>query len=156
MDAKARILIVEDNALLLDTYSTFFTNANFEVYTAVNGLDALGLIMAGDFKVVFTDYSMPLLNGVELITKCQALPKKLPAFILNIDRSDLQKIGDTSRFFAVLCKGTDAVRLLATVEKSIVQTTLVHEDALMSLFEMSQSRLYLEKLCITPQPEFNL
>ena len=126
MQVHAKILVAEDNDMLRETYEEFFTNASFEVCSAKNGADALDLIKSNDYDIVFTDYSMPLLNGVELLAKCLFLNKKLPLFILNTGYSDLDNLGDTSKFFAVLRKGTDAVKLLATVEKAIERADVVH------------------------------
>ena len=123
---SAKKLIAENDDVLLEAYANFFTNANFEVVTASNGVDALVLIKSNNYDIVLADNCMPLLTGVELLAKCQVLAKKLPKFILNTGHSDFGCLGDTSNFFAVLRKGTDAVKLLATVEKAIGRTVLVH------------------------------
>ena len=94
--------------------------------TATNGVEALVLLIGNDYDIVLTDNFMPFLTGVELLAQCQTLTKKLPIFILNTGHSDLRSLGDTSKFFAVLRKGTDAVKLLATVEKALERVVQVH------------------------------
>ncbi len=115
----AKILIAEDNEMLREAYADFFVNARYEVATAKNGSDALDLIKVNDYDIVFTDYDMPYLNGVELLARCQVLEKKLPAFILNTGNDHAKKLGDTSKFSAVLRKGTDVVKLLHTLESAL-------------------------------------
>ena len=117
----SKILIADDDELLREAYADFFSSAQYEVATAKNGSDALDLIKANDYDIVFTDYDMPYLNGVELVARCQALEKKLPAFILHTGHAHTKKLGDTSKFSAVLRKGTDVVKLLHTLESVLAQ-----------------------------------
>lgn len=105
--------------MLREAYAEFFANANFKVATAFNGYEAFNLIKINEYDLVFTDYSMPLLTGIELLEKCQNIEKKMPPFILNTGHSCLKNLGDLSKFTAVLRKGTDVVTLLATLESAI-------------------------------------
>ena len=121
----SKILIADDDELLREAYADFFASAQYEVATAKNGSDALDLIKANDYDIVFTDYDMPYLNGVELVARCQVLEKKLPAFILITGHAHTKQLGDTSKFSAVLRKGTDVVKLLSTLENALAQSITV-------------------------------
>ena len=71
-----KILIVDDDELLLNIYATNFKEIGFEVFTAHDGLEAWEMISAGNIPdLLFTGITMPRLTGFELITKMRADPK---------------------------------------------------------------------------------
>ena len=73
---KKKILIVDDDKLLLGTYSSVFQAHGFEVVTAENGEDALRILQKGTIPdIVFTGIMMPKMGGFELIEKMRADPK---------------------------------------------------------------------------------
>ena len=71
-----KILIVDDDELLLGIYAKNFRDEGFEVFTAHDGEEAWKMISAGNIpSVVFTGIIMPRLSGFELIAKMQSDPK---------------------------------------------------------------------------------
>lgn len=71
-----KILIVDDDELLLGIYASNFKDVGFEVFTAHDGLEAWEIISAGNIPdLLFTGIIMPRLTGFELIAKMQADPK---------------------------------------------------------------------------------
>lgn len=68
-----KILIVDDDELLLGIYAANFKDVGFEVFTAHDGLEAWEMISAGNIPdLLFTGITMPRLTGFELIAKMQA------------------------------------------------------------------------------------
>lgn len=68
-----KILIVDDDELLLSIYATNFKDVGFEVFIAHDGLEAWEIISAGNIPdVLFTGITMPRLTGFELIAKMKA------------------------------------------------------------------------------------
>ena len=57
------ILMLEDDPDLATTLKEFFLNEGFAVTHAVNGVDGLKRIMAGDFNLILCDMLMPHLAG---------------------------------------------------------------------------------------------
>ena len=71
-----KILIVDDDELLLGIYAKNFRDDGFDVLTTHDGQDAWELISSGNVPdVIFTGITMPRLTGFELIAKLQADPK---------------------------------------------------------------------------------
>ena len=71
-----KILIVDDDELLLGIYAANFKEVGFEVFTAHDGEEAWEIISAGNIPdLLFTGITMPRLTGFELIAKMQADPK---------------------------------------------------------------------------------
>jgi DNA-binding response OmpR family regulator len=63
MSTKQKILLIEDDKMLLEMYTAKFTREGFEIATAENGSD--GLKAARDMKpdMVLLDIIMPKLDG---------------------------------------------------------------------------------------------
>lgn len=67
---KKKILIVDDDNFLLDMYALKFSQNNFEVHTAPNGVDALEKLRDKWCPdVLLMDIIMPGMNGFEALAK---------------------------------------------------------------------------------------
>lgn len=64
---KERILIVDDEPLILEMVATYVTTLGFEVQTASNGLEAIGKLRSEPFTILLTDIKMPEMDGFELM-----------------------------------------------------------------------------------------
>jgi CheY-like chemotaxis protein len=64
---RARILAVDDEAVILDSFRKILVLAGFNVDTVENGPEALGLVQRRDYDFVFTDLKMPGMEGVEVV-----------------------------------------------------------------------------------------
>lgn len=72
LQGTGRLLVVEDIELVREFTTDFLTGAGFQVETAKNGEEALQKLAEKNFDLVFTDFNMPGLNGVELIERIHA------------------------------------------------------------------------------------
>jgi CheY-like chemotaxis protein len=64
---KARILAVDDEPVVLDSFRRILVLAGYNVDTVENGPEALGLVQRRDYDFVFTDLKMPGMDGVEVV-----------------------------------------------------------------------------------------
>lgn len=64
---KERILIVDDEPLILEMVASYVTTLGFEVQTASNGLEAIGKLRSEPFTILLTDIKMPEMDGFELM-----------------------------------------------------------------------------------------
>ncbi len=70
---KKKILIVDDDSFLLDMYALKFSQNNFEVHTATNGLQAIEKLKDGlKPDVMLVDIIMPEMDGFEMLEKVNA------------------------------------------------------------------------------------
>jgi DNA-binding response OmpR family regulator len=67
MNSGGHILIVDDEASLRQTLARILQRADFEVTTAANGKEALGLLAQQSFDLVYLDIRMPDMNGLEVL-----------------------------------------------------------------------------------------
>ncbi len=63
----ARILAVDDEAVILDSFRKILVLAGYSVDTVESGPEALGLVQKRDYDFVFTDLKMPGMDGVEVV-----------------------------------------------------------------------------------------
>lgn len=67
---KKKILLVDDDSFLLDMYSFKFSQNNFDVFTALNGVLALEKLKEGlNPDVLLIDVIMPELDGFQTLAK---------------------------------------------------------------------------------------
>ena len=63
---KARILAVDDEPIVLDSFRKILVIAGYSVDTVETGAEAVGLVRKNDYDFVFTDFKMPEMDGVEV------------------------------------------------------------------------------------------
>ena len=66
-NARARILAVDDEAIVLDSFRKILVLEGFSVDTVQSGPEALTLLRERDYEFVFTDLKMPGMDGVEVV-----------------------------------------------------------------------------------------
>jgi CheY-like chemotaxis protein len=90
--------------------------SRFEIITATNGIQALGLIESHDPKLVVSDIRMPKMDGIELLLNCRKLFPNLPIILVSAFFSD--ELAQTARSFgaaALLHKPVDLDSMVATI-----------------------------------------
>lgn len=70
----AKILTVDDSASIRLTTRVTLSNAGYGVTEAVDGLDGLAKLKAGEFDLVVTDLNMPNMDGLSMIRELRKLP----------------------------------------------------------------------------------
>lgn len=66
-DPRARILAVDDEAVVLDSFRRILVLEGYNVDTVETGPEALGLLHVHDYDFVFTDLKMAEMDGVEVV-----------------------------------------------------------------------------------------
>lgn len=70
----SKILLVDDDELILKVINRILTKEGYEVKTATNGKDALELIETEKYDLLITDLMMPYSNGFEVISRFKQHP----------------------------------------------------------------------------------
>jgi len=89
--ANRKIVIVDDEPLLVEILSEHFLAAGWEVAGATNGHEALKKIVEFQPTVLLSDINMPGLDGLELLETLYKQESQLPVILLSGYR-DLQKM----------------------------------------------------------------
>jgi CheY-like chemotaxis protein len=66
-DPVGRILCVDDEAVVLDSFRKILVMGGFSVDTVGTGQEALALVQANHYDFVFTDLKMPAMPGLEVV-----------------------------------------------------------------------------------------
>ncbi len=79
---KARILAVDDEEIILNSFRKVLVYAGYSIDTVEKGAEALGLIRRNDYDFVFTDLKMPGMDGVELTKAVKHLRPDIDVIVI--------------------------------------------------------------------------
>ena len=79
---KARILCVDDEDVILDSFRKILVLDGYCVDTVNSGREALGLIQVRQYDFVFTDLKMPEMDGVEVTKAVKSLRPDIDVIII--------------------------------------------------------------------------
>ena len=122
-----KILVVDDEELLIKSMNKLLEKQGYQVYTAKNGLDAQVLAEEEDFDLVICDIRMPGQNGVETVKAIKEIVKSnqkkdMPViFISGFADDNVQEEAEKLKPLAYLMKPFDIKELIQTVQKGIGQ-----------------------------------
>lgn len=83
-----RVLVVDDEENLLQSLSKFISKIFDVVDIATSGIEALELYHKNAYDIVFTDITMPKMNGWELISKIREDKKKVFIIVLTASETN--------------------------------------------------------------------
>ena len=80
---QGTILIVDDEPLIQDLLvEMLHSSGDYEIYTALDGRQALERCESTDLDLIFTDLRMPRMNGMELLAELHRRNANIPVVIL--------------------------------------------------------------------------
>ena len=71
-----RILVIDDEALVIESLKKLLKKKGYDVSIAKNGLEAMQRIEEGGFDLIVSDIRMPDMNGIEIIKKIREYLKQ--------------------------------------------------------------------------------
>ena len=116
------VLIVEDNALVVEMYRSALKSLAVQLLEARNGDDALQLAALHRPALVIMDILLPGASGYEVLKKIRALPHALPAPVLAVTNaataSDKAKIKEAG-FDALIPKPINIQNFVAEIRRHL-------------------------------------
>ncbi len=79
---KARILVVDDEAVVRNVLSDLFSCLDYQVETASSGLEAVRLFAPGVFDCIISDCAMRGMSGLQLLESVRYQDRKVVFFII--------------------------------------------------------------------------
>jgi signal transduction histidine kinase/DNA-binding response OmpR family regulator len=70
-DSAARILVIDDEERMCDSLKALLTTVGYEVETAIDGDEALEIILSKEFDVILSDIKLPGKDGLELLREAK-------------------------------------------------------------------------------------
>lgn len=79
-----RILVAEDNRLILETLAHSLSKEGYDIIKANDGKDCMDKLVGNEIDLVITDLYMPNLNGLEVISLLHKdVNKRIPIMVLS-------------------------------------------------------------------------
>ena len=72
----ARILLIDDEPLIITMLSTFLGREGHEVVSAGDGKEGLKILDGGSFDLIITDIIMPECDGFEVLMSIEKMPNR--------------------------------------------------------------------------------
>ena len=92
MEAKYRILIVEDDKEIREGIEIYLRNQGYEVYQAANGREGLSVVGEKEIHLAIVDIMMPVMDGVTMLMKLRDMGQEFPVIMLSAKSEEVDKI----------------------------------------------------------------
>lgn len=133
---KERILIVDDEKNVLHAFRRSLSDV-YTIETALCGKEALEMIEEkGPFTVIVSDYKMPGMDGIEVLSLAKSLDPAMVRIMLTgyPDRDLALEAMDRGQVFQFLTKPCTSMRLRETIDTGILyHQLLLREKTLMEV-----------------------
>jgi len=81
MKSKAKVLVVDDEAIMRESLRDWLTDAGYQVFTAENEPQAMEIIQREGLRIVITDLVMPGTDGIELTKRAKEISPDIEVII---------------------------------------------------------------------------
>ena len=121
-DPKARILAVDDEAIILDSFRKILVVAGYSIDTVEKGREALGLILKNDYDFVFTDLKMSEMDGLEVTKAVKHLRPDIDVIVIT-GYASIETAVETMKYGAMdyVQKPFTEDELIAFFNKSVIK-----------------------------------
>lgn len=94
VEDELRIVVADPQTRLLERLSTALGNAGFLVFTATNGMEALGAVLSREPDVVLAERDMPVMDGLRLLEEMGRQPElaAIPVIMMSENATDLVRV----------------------------------------------------------------
>ncbi len=119
---KARILAVDDEPIILDSFRKILVVAGYSIDTVEKGREALGLILKNDYDFVFTDLKMPEMDGLEVTKAVKHLRPDIDVIVIT-GYASIETAVETMKYGAMdyVQKPFTEDELIAFFNKSLIR-----------------------------------
>jgi DNA-binding NtrC family response regulator len=80
--AKARVLVIDDDQIVLDSISQLLTDDDYEVDVTLRGGEGLERAIREDYDIVLVDIRMPDMGGIKVLRDIRRKRPALPVVMI--------------------------------------------------------------------------
>ncbi len=136
-----RILVVDDEEIVLVALRDTLRREGFEVVTASNAVQGLEALKKWQFSVIMTDHQMPMLTGLEFLAQVKEIQPDATRILITAVLSlntviDAINKGEIYRF---IVKPWLREELLATVKNAVQRYELICRNAVLQAATLSMN-----------------
>lgn len=117
-----KIILIDDNPVILRLYTRLFQKAGFHMLTATNAHAGLALIHAEKPNAAVIDFELPDMSGIDLCRKLRSNPTlatmKLFLFTAN-EENEIHQTAIEAGVDTVVIKSPDAAEIVRTVQERL-------------------------------------
>jgi DNA-binding NtrC family response regulator len=124
----AKILIVDDEAAIRNTFRDILEFEKYTVDDSPDGLDALVKLKQSNYDVIIMDIKMPKMDGMETLERVQILAPDTPVIMIS-GHADINTAVEAVKkgAFDFVSKPLDLNRMLITVRNAMDKSSLIVE-----------------------------
>ena len=150
---KARILCVDDEAVILDSFRKILVLDGYSIDTVEKGQEALGMLQNHSYDFVFTDLKMPEMDGVEVTKAVKHIRPDIDVVIIT-GYATVETAVECMKFGAMdyVQKPFTEDELLQFVKKLLIQ----RQDRISKMLKPKVHITHLEKDTGIKTPEFQI
>jgi signal transduction histidine kinase len=124
-DLPARVLVVDDEPSVVELFRDFLGSQNYELFTAVNGEEAVRMLESVRPEVVLTDINLPGLSGLEVMREAKRVDPEVSVIVVTGHASASSAIDALRQgAYDYITKPFDLDEVLQLVERSIANRRL--------------------------------
>ncbi len=130
--SEFRILLIDDEPAQIISITSFLKRRNYTVLSAHSGKEGMSILQNGNVDLVFTDFRMPDMNGMEVLKATKAFNPEIPVVVMTAfsDTEDAVQVMKEGAF-DYLSKPINLDELETLVQKARERTYLVSENKLL-------------------------
>jgi DNA-binding NtrC family response regulator len=126
---SARILLVDDEPIVIRSCQRIFSDARFQVSAVSDGREALRLVEDGSFDVMVLDIMMPGIDGLEVLRRVKEThPDVEVIMVTGLSQIDTAVRAMKLGAFDYLAKPFDPDELMRVVERALERRRLLQEN----------------------------
>jgi len=152
----SKILLIEDDASIMDMVQSYLVKEGFQVATARDGEEGVAIFGNENFDLVLVDMMMPKLDGLEVI-KMIRQHSSIPILIMSAKDSDVDKaLGLGFGADDYIAKPFSLLELTARVKASIRRATKYvqfEQEVIQSVIIADQLKIDEANFTVTKQNE---
>ena len=126
------ILLIDDEPAQITSIKSFLKRRDYTVSSANSGPDGINIVKDGNIDLVFTDYRMPEMNGLEVVQSIKEINPELPVVVITAfsDIKDAVQVMKEGAF-DYLSKPIQLDELEILVKKAQERNDLISENKLL-------------------------
>jgi len=143
---KKKVLVIDDEQIVLDSVSTLLADENFEVDVSLSGREGLDWAIERAYDIVLTDIRMPDIGGMRVLRDIKRIKPSLPMIIIT-GYASVQSAIQAMKLGAAeyIEKPFEPEELLEAVARALGATpeaeeqTLIHKEEMAKVLERAES-----------------